>query len=65
MSHLQFANDTIFFFRVSLEDVQNLKLILLVYERLRSILARALLVSTRVKDQISRLALVLECVVFD
>lgn len=31
VSHLQFAKDTIFFSRASMEDLQNLKLILLVY----------------------------------
>ena len=31
VSLLQFANDLIFFFRASTEDLQNLKLILLVF----------------------------------
>ena len=34
VSHLQFMDDTIFFSRASLEELQSLKLILLVFGRL-------------------------------
>ena len=34
VSHLQFANNTIFFSRASMEDLKNLKLILLVFGKL-------------------------------
>ena len=34
MSHLQFANDTILFSSVNREDLQNLKLILLIFRHI-------------------------------
>ena len=34
VSHLQFANDTIYFSRAYMEELQNLKLIMLVFEKL-------------------------------
>ena len=34
VSHLQFANDTIFFSKAYMEELQNLKLIMLVFEKL-------------------------------
>lgn len=37
MSHLQFANDTIFFSRVNMEDLQNFKVILMDFRHISSL----------------------------
>ena len=77
VSHLQFVDDTIFFFRVSLVDLQNLKLILLVFRVDKKILLvfrhlsdlminlnkNTLFGINISQEQISRLASMLECVV--
>lgn len=34
LSHLQFANDIIFFLRVNMEELQNFRLILIVFRRI-------------------------------
>ena len=65
VSHLQFVTDTIFFSRASIEDLRNLKLILLVFENIsrskinldKTTLAR---INTS-QDLITRLASILEC----
>ena len=77
VSHLQFVDDTIFFFRVSLVDLQNLKLILLVFRFDKKILLvfrhlsdlminlnkNTLFGINISQEQISRLASMLECAV--
>ena len=69
VSHLQFSNDTIFFSRASMEDLQNLKLILLVFgvfSGLRINLNKSTHFGINTShDQISNLALMLGCTVSD
>lgn len=66
---LQFAVDTIFFSRASIEDLQNLKLILLVYGKLSGLninLDKSTLSGINTsQDLIIRFALMLECKVSD
>ena len=69
VSHLQFADDTIFFSRAFLEEVQSLKLILLVFGRLsrlrinlnKSTLSRI----NNSQSQTTRLASLFDCAVSD
>ena len=69
MSYSQFADDNIFFSKASMEDLQTLKLILLVFgclSGLRINLNKSTLSSINTsQNQISRLAMMLECTVFD
>ena len=69
VSHLQFADDTILFFRASFEELHSLKLILLVFgwlSRLRINLNNSILSGINIsQDQTARLASLLECAVFD
>ena len=69
VSHLQFVDDTIFFFRASLEELLSLKLILLVFRHLSGLrinLNKSTLLGINItQDQIARLASLLDCVVFD
>ena len=69
MSHLQFVNNTIFFFRASLEELQSLELILLVFRclsRLTIDLNKSTLSRINIsQDQTARLASLLDCVVFE
>lgn len=69
MSYSQFADDNIFFSKASMEDLQTLKLILLVVGcllGLRINLNKSTLSSINTsQNQISRLAMMLECTVFD
>ena len=65
VSHLQFTNDTIFFYRASVEDLKNLKLILMVFRVLLGLkinLNKSTLFGINTNhDQISSLALMLGC----
>ena len=67
VSHLQFVNNTIFFFRASLEELQSLELILLVFRclsRLTIDLNKSTLSRINIsQDQTARLASLLDCVV--
>lgn len=69
VSHLQFADDTIFFSKASFEELHSLKLILLVFgrlSRLRINLNKSTLSAINIsQDQTTRLASLLECVVSD
>ena len=69
VSHLQFADDTIFFSRASFEELHSLKLILLVFGRLLGLrinLNKSTLSEINIsQDQTARLASLLECAVFD
>ena len=65
VSLLQFANDTIFFSKASLEHLQNLKLILLVFGQVSGLkinLERNTLSSINTSQELlSNLALILDC----
>ena len=69
VSHLQFADDTIFFSRASVEEFHSLKLILLVFGQLlglRSNLNKSTLLGINItQDQTTRSASLLECAVSD
>ena len=69
VSHLQFANDTIFFCRASFEELHSLKLILLVFGRLLGLrinLNKSTPSGINIRqDQTARLASLLECAVSD
>ena len=69
VSHLQFANDTIFFCRASFEELHSLKLILLVFgwlSELRINLNKSTLSRINIsQDQTARLASLLDCAVSD
>ena len=69
VSYLQFVNDTFFFSRASLEELQTLKLILLVFGRvfgLRINLNKSTLSRIKInQDQIFKMALMLNCSVSD
>ena len=68
-SHLQFANDTIFFSRASLEDLQTLKQILMVFRHLSGLqinLNKNTLSRINIShDQTTKLASLLDCAVFE
>ena len=67
--HLQYADDTIFFSRAYMEDLQNIKLILLVFghiSRLKINLDKSTLTGIPMnQNQTTRLALMLKYKVFD
>ena len=67
VSHLWFVDDTIFFFRASVDDFQNLKLILLIFgilSRLKININKSTLCGINTShDQISKLALMLGCTI--
>ena len=69
VSHLQFADDTILFFRASFEELHSLKLILLLFgrlSRLRINLNKSTFSGINIsQDQTARLASLLECAVSD
>ena len=69
VSHLQFADDTIFFSRASFEELHSLKLILLVFgwlSELRINLNKSTLSRINIsQDQTARLASLLDCAVLD
>ena len=65
MSHLQFADDTIFFSSSCVEELQTLKFILLVFGRISGLkvnLDKSNLFGINLdQDHLSRLALMLDC----
>ena len=65
MSILQFANDTIFFSKASLEHLQNLKIILLVFGQVSSLkvnLEKSFLLGINTsQEKVTTLASVLNC----
>ena len=67
VSHLQFADDTIFFSKASFKELYSLKLILLVFGRLSGLrinLNKSTLLGINIRqDQTARLASLLECAV--
>ena len=69
VSHLPFADDTIFFSKASFEELHSLKLILLVFgrlSRLRINLNKSTLLGINISlDQTARLASLLDCAAFD
>ena len=69
VSHLQFADETIFFWRACLEELKTLKIILLVFghiSRLKVNREKSILFGINVDlDQLNRMALVLDCKVSD
>ena len=69
VSHLQFADDTIFFSRASFEESHSFKLILLVFGRLSGLrinLNKSILLGINISQgHTARLASLLECIVFD
>ncbi|RVW63731.1 LINE-1 retrotransposable element ORF2 protein [Vitis vinifera] len=69
VSYLQFANDTIFFSRASFEELQSLKLILVVFgrlSRLRINLNKSTLSGINIsQSQTVRLASILDCAISD
>ena len=69
VSHLQFADDTIFFSKASFKELYSFKLILLVFGRLSGLrinLNKSTLLGINIRqDQTARLASLLECAVSD